>query len=116
MSAVSDSVGTRTITPVCAGVARVALRVVRFDPLDDRLEVCPDIADTILEFVSSVFDSTTRMLRRPDCISDSLKDELDDEVSAIHVPGAGVQVPLQCTECPSRSTEPASGYRGKGGG
>ena len=95
MSAVSDSVGTRTITPVCAGMARVALRVVRFDPLDDRLEVYPDIADNILEFVSSVFDSNTVMLRRPDCISDSLKDELDGEVSAIHVP-------LQCTEAPSQ--------------
>lgn len=112
MSAVSGSVGTHTITPVCAGMARVFLRVVRFDPLDDRLEVYPDIADTILQFVSSVFsgisqDGTTAMptrfyICRPDFVSDSLKYELDDEVAAFQVPGAAVQVPLQCEEARSK--------------
>lgn len=105
------SLGTRTITLVCAGMARVALRTVRHGPLDDRLKEYNDIADPILKFVAEVFggnasqDGSTIMLSRPPFMSDVLKEAVNDD-------GTAPQVPLKCTRAPSSLLEIEAKVRG----
>ena len=60
----------------CAGVARVAFRIVRRDPFDDRLKVPTDILDEIKTFTESVFSAAE--LTPLAFLSDSVREQWPD--------------------------------------